>query len=274
MSLFRTAFVLATSLCLAVPATAEDAADVVEAIRLNEILEVMQQEGLAYADSLAEELFPDGRGGAEWEAAVADIYDLDRIQTGFAEALEAELTEEEAREITAFYTSDLGQKIVSLEVGARQAMLDPDVEAMAEETAALALADRDPRAAQVGRFIAANDLIEANVIGAMNSNYAYMKGLNDGGAFQGGLSDEEILADIWTQEPEIRKSTTEWLYAYLLLAYAPLTDEEMEAYIAFSETDAGRALNDALFAVFDDMFLGISRQLGLASARVLTQTDI
>lgn len=259
---------------VAAPAHAEDAAAVIEAIRLNDILVVMQEEGFAYADSLATELFPDGRGGPEWEAAVADIYDIDRMQDGFAAALAAELTPEEATAIVAFFTSDTGRTIVELEVGARTAMLEDGVEEMAEENAAIAIADADPRAAQVREFIAANDLIEANVMGAMNSNFAYMTGLADGGALGASLSEEEILADIWMQEPQIRQSTTEWLYAYLLLAYQPLTDGQMDDYIAFSQTDAGRALNEALFGAFDEMFVGISRQLGLASARVLSQTDI
>jgi hypothetical protein len=53
-----------------------------------------------------------------------------------------------------------------------------------------------------------------------------------------------------------------------------LSDGDLEAYIAFSETDAGQALNAALFEAFDVVFTEASRALGEAVARHLTAEEI
>ena len=108
----------------------------------------------------------------------------------------------------------------------------------------------------------------------MNSNYAFYIGLLDGNAFPRRLSENEVLADVWSQEDEIRDDTTEWVYSYLLMAYQPLSDEDLEVYTAMSRTEEGRALNRALFAAFDDVFVDISRNLGIAAARFISGQDI
>jgi len=164
--------------------------------------------------------------------------------------------------------------LVDLEIGARRALMDEDLEEASKESAALAIADEAPRVAMVEDFIAANDLIETNIVGAMNSNYAFYIGLLDGGAFGQDLTEEQILKDVWSQEPEIRNNTFEWVYSYLLLAYQPLSDEELETYIAFSKSEAGQDLNTALFVAFDSMYEDISRALGLASSRYMAGQDL
>ena len=70
-------------------------------------------------------------------------------------------------------------------------------------------------------FIETNNLIETNVAGALNTNYAFYMGLMDGQAFGGALTEEQVLSDVWSQEAEIRSNTTEWLYAFLWMAYQP-----------------------------------------------------
>ncbi len=60
----------------------------------------------------------------------------------------------------------------------------------------------------------------------------------------------------------------------MLLAYRPLSEPELEAYIVFSETDAGQALNGALFDGFDAMYLFISHALGVQVAQAGTYSDL
>ncbi|MDO6575561.1 hypothetical protein, partial [Staphylococcus pasteuri_A] len=79
----------------------------------------------------------------------------------------------------------------------------PDV----EDAARAAYRDRsdqddDPRLAMIDQFIDNNDLIDANVVGAMNSSYEFYAGLVDGGAFE--MSEEEILGVVWESEAESR----------------------------------------------------------------------
>ena len=264
---------LAASLAPAGAQSADGVGDLIEALRLPEMVAIMRDEGLSYGDDIARDLFM-GEADPDWSALVADIYDEDRmmgeVEAAFAEALDGT----DVAPMIAFLTSEPGQSIVGYEVAARRALLDEDVEEAANEIAAAAFADRTDRFLQVERFVEVNDLIETNVVGAMNSNYAFYIGLLDGGAIPGQTTEDQILADVWAQEPEIRSNTTEWVYGFLLTAYAPVSDDELEAYIAFSETDAGQGLNAALFSAFDGVFENISRALGLGAARFMAGQDI
>jgi hypothetical protein len=151
-------------------------------------------------------------------------------------------------------------------------MAEDDVEEIARLRVEELRAAGDARMAQVDVFIAVNDLVERNVAGALGSNYQFFRGLADGGAY--AMTEDQILADVWTQEQDIREDTTEWLYGFLNMAYRPLGDDDLEAYIAFSESEAGRALNAALFAGFDVLYRDISYALGLAVSRAMSGSDL
>jgi hypothetical protein len=53
------------------------------------------------------------------------------------------------------------------------------------------------------------------------------------------IPEELMLSEVWGQEPELRRDTIEWLYSFQLSAYSGLSDADIEAYTAFSATDAG-----------------------------------
>ena len=164
--------------------------------------------------------------------------------------------------------------IVGLEVSARRALLDDAVEEASEDAAAIAAADGDPRLDLVAEFVEVNNLVETNVAGSLNSNLAFYEGLVAGRAFGGALTEEQILTDVWSQEADIRENTTEWLYSFLFMAYAPLEDADLDAYIAFSQTEAGEQINRAMFESFDALFTGISRSLGRAAAAEMTTQEL
>lgn len=244
-----------------------------EALRLSDIVQVMRDEGIAYGDEIGADLFGSSPP-ADWQETVASIYDPARLEPQVMEALAAATEGQDIGPILAFFTSEPGSTFIDLEVSARQAMLDPEVEQMAKEAAAVAMADQSPLYAQIERFVAINDLVETNVVAAMNSTYAFYLGLMDGGAFPAEMTESDILGDVWAQEAMIRANTEEWVYSFLLMAYGPLSPEDMEAYIAFSETDAGRAANRAIFAAFDGMFEEISLALGRAAARYMATEEL
>jgi len=244
-----------------------------EAIRLDDILDVTAREGREYAASLEDELFP-GRGGARWQQDIARIYAPDKLRRGFLQRLEAEMKGTDTAPLITFFTSPLGARIIGLEISARKALLDDSVEAAAREALAEMRARDDPRLALIDAFIEAGDLVEYNVAGALNANFAFYRGLRDGGAFPDPMSDEEMLADVWLQEDAIRKDTREWLQSYLALAYRPLSDDDLAAYVDFSRTAAARRFNAALFSAFDEMFNTISYMLGRAAAERMKGADL
>ncbi len=277
MPRFTTAFALIATITAApVSAQSDDTAKVdalFAALGMPEIIDIMREEGLEYGTSLATEMVPGGVS-SDWVTAVAAIYDpqmmLEEVRGAFGEALDGD----DVDAMLDFYTSDAGTVIINLEVSARRALLDDAVEEASIDAAALEMMDETPRYLQVQGFVEANDLIESNVVGSLNSSYAFYTGLIDGGAMPAGVTLDTALQDVWSQENEIRESTTEWIYSFLLMAYHPLSDDELAAYIAFSDTVAGQELTSALFVSFEGMFEDISRALGLGVSRFMTSQEL
>ncbi len=277
MTLRHTLTAVSLALLVPMPALAdshEGAVDeLIDVMAFDELIAVMREEGLGYGDQIAEDMFG-GRTTGEWDAAIDQIYSetamSDAIRSGLVTALDGA----DVATIIDFFSTELGQEIVELEIAARRALLDEAVEEASKEAAAIALIDETPRAQLLTEFVETNDLVETNVVGAMNANYAFYVGLIEGGGFAGGLSQDELLADVWSQEDEIRQNTTEWVYSYGLLAYQPLSDEDLQTYIDFSNTEAGEDLNAALFAAFDGMFEDISGALGRAASQAMIGQDL
>lgn len=249
----------------AAPALAADDVDALaEALRFGEVVEIMRGEGLDYAETLSADMLPGGSTDA-WEAAIETIYDTDRMEATVRASFSAGMSGTDLAPLLAFFREGPGAEFVRLENSARAAMSDEGVEEAAREAARAARADPDDRFELIDEFVRINDLVESNVEGAMNASYQFYMGLADGGQLE--MSEDEILRDVWSQEEEMRADTGEWVYAFLLMAYRPMSDEALEAYIALSGTPEGRALNTALFDAFDKMYGEISYALGLAVAR-------
>ena len=248
-----------------------EADNLVKVLRLNEIIDVMRDEGIQFSQDLNDDMLG-GTGGQFWTESISRLYDTKRMVTVLRMALAKAMKPEQIAATTAYFETEQGQRILTLETSARAAMFSPDVEDFARANYQDIADSDDLRLAVVTRFIAANDLLEMNVAGAMTANYQFYRGLVDGGSMT--LSEDEMLADVWDQEGEIRDDTKSWLYGFLLMAYRPLSDAELEAYLEFSASDAGKSLNLALFAGFDEMYNSISYELGRTVARAMKSSDL
>lgn len=247
------------------------ASELARVLKLEEVISILHGEGMSYADSIERELMPGG-GGDLWDRSVLSLYDQPSMHDLLVDTLSRDMTEEQIVSTLSFFDTEQGQTILTYENAARAAMADPDIEDIARLTYTDARDNDDARLAQIDRFVSANDLMERNVAGALSSNYQFYRGLVDGGAMI--MSESDMLADVYGQEPELRQDTEEWLYGFLFMAYQPLSGEAMEDYIVFSETEAGRALNAALFEGFERMYRDISFGLGLAASRSMTGSDL
>ena len=280
----RFAFVL---LCLALgPATTApllaqtqrsqpDIAALADLLDITGLIEVMRDEGRDNAIGVDTDLL-NGQGGAAWLVAVDKVYDPAKLRRDFDAALGKKL--DGAPDVQAamadFFGSDLGKRVVALEVEARRALMDDSAEAAAKSVWGGESDQKTARAAQIERFVQANDLIESNVMGALNSNLAFFQGLSRGGAFENPMPEDEMLSQVWAQEGDIRAETADWLYPFLMLAYQPLSDADLEKYIAFSDSAAGKKINAAIFAAFDAVFVQISKDLGQSAAMLMQGEDI
>ncbi len=262
---------LLTWLVVAVPARADKVDELLDALQVDSMLGIMRTEGMSFGGELAGDMLPGG-SSAPWESLLSQIYDPEKMHTVVRTGFSGAIADTDPEPLIAFFSSDLGRRIVELELAAREAMIDDAVEEAARQSYREIKDNEGPRLDQIRRFVEVNDLLEANVTGALNASFKFYSGLVDGGGLQ--LSEGDILSDVWSQEKETREDTREWLYAFLLLAYEPLEDEELDAYIALSETTQGRALNRALFAGFNAMYDEISYALGLAAAQQMQQQDL
>lgn len=252
---------------------APDAAALAGLLRMDETFAIMAEEGRVHGDDLEEAFFP-GRGGAHWDETVAAIYDTARLRDRFLAAFAAAYAGHDAdlAAAAAFFGTDLGQRILRLEIEARRAMLDPDITEEAEVQAEKMKEARDPRLRLIRDLIEAGDLLEMNVAAALTANLEFTRGLAE--TAPQDIPAEEMMADVWGQEAATRASTSTWLFSYMALAYGPLTDADLGAYVDFWETPAGQTLNAALFAGFDAAFAPVSRDLGLATGRIARGIDI
>lgn len=236
-----------------------------------ELLEIMREEGLGYADDLAAEMLGSG-ASVTWERNIAKIYNLKAMtaltQGGFAKALEGQ----DLAPMLAFFESSEGARIVQLEVTARRAMLDADIEDGAIARGKALRGTDAPRVLLTQKLIETGDMLEANVVSALNSNILFYQGLVDGGAFE--LSEQEIITDVWSQEAQTRAETEDWLYGFFLMAYDPLPEQSIAEFVDFTDTGVGRALTRAIFAAYDGMYADISYALGRAVAREMQAEDI
>ena len=246
-----------------------------DVMRLDDLFAVLAEEGLANGADLEADMFPSG-GGPGWAQALDNIYDMPALRARFNQALRSGLASdpEAITAISEFFASDLGSRILMLEIEARRAFLDDAAEDAARVAADKRRVGRDPRSRQIERFIEAGDLLEMNVAGALSGNLSFLSGMNETGINGVILPPEEVMVQVWGQEEQIRSDTESWLHAYLGLAYAPLTEAELDAYIAFWETPAGQRLNAVLFVAFDQVFKGVSRDLGRAAGQAMLGHDI
>lgn len=259
-----------TLLFLALPLRAEEIDRLMAALHFADTVEIMRAEGLRYGGEVGDEMLTEAER-ARWGRVVDGVYDaermLERVRLRFAEAM----AEADTGPLLEFFEGQ-GGEIVALEIAGRRALLDDDTEAAAEARYAELAAAGAPLVDQVMQLIEDSDLIERNVAGALNANLVFYRGLADAGGME--LSEEDMLAEIWAQETEMRDETRDWMLAYLTMAYQPLPQETLDAYIALYRSPEGRHLNRALFAAFDAMYEELSYQLGLAAALQMAGEDL
>ncbi|MEX0348664.1 MAG: DUF2059 domain-containing protein [Paracoccaceae bacterium] len=267
----RAASAIAAATLLSAPATAEESLDeLVHAMRLDEVVTILVDEGRNYAASLNTDML-DGDAGSYFFDRVEEIYAPEQMVQTMRDTIRAELNPGQITEAAVFFSSDLGQTIISLENSARRALSDPAVEEMAEETAKTMDRDSD-RYQLIEEYIQVNDLVARNVEGTLSSDFNFFQGM---ASVQGrGADDRALLAELFSQREEMERDTREWLHGFLVLAYQPLTDAQMRENIAFSATETGQALNQALFLGFDQVYDRISFDLGEAVGLAMQSSDL
>lgn len=273
MRRFLSLIVILVTLPLQATAQRADVATLFDVMRIDEMLAVMSEEGIGFGGDIQRDMFPQNNDPA-WMEEVRAIYDPSRLQEIFAEGFGDDPSPAMVGRITAFFQSDLGQRLTEAELVARKEFLKPGLEEAAMQAGLDLRAAGGARLALLTKFVTVNDLVSENVVGGLNSNLAFFRGMNTGGAFGEAIPEEELLRDVWAQEPDLRADTEDWVYGFVLAAYGGFSDDEIKAYIDISASDAGQAFNRHLFAAFDALFDDVSFALGFAAAKYVSGEDI
>ena len=238
------------------------------ALRLAELMPLLQAEAIGTAEAMAAGLFP-AEARAGWPAVVGRINapaHLESLARGALDRAAAAQPGAAIEAAIAFYDTPLGRQLLALELSAREALLAPGAEEAARAALIRAEGRREPRLARIRALIAQGDLLEPNVAGALNAALAFWQGYAAAGGFETPMTEAQILDQTSAQAPAMRAETQRWLELYLLLAYAPLSEADLDRYARFMAAPEGRTLSAVLFAAFDAMFRQTAREMGAAAA--------
>ncbi|WP_142852884.1 hypothetical protein [Aliiroseovarius halocynthiae] len=242
-------------------------------LAMPEMVSILHDEGVSMALDADVDLLGH-EGGQRWNAAVQAIYDESTLSEEVHAAFEQHFTALDLPVLCSFYKDDEIQLIIAKEVAARRAFMDLEFEQVARERW-LRGENSDQLDDMIRDHVEQNDLIELNVMGALNSNYAFLSALSQSLPDEvGHMTEHEILAQVWTQEVDIRGDTTEWMYAFLHTAYEDVDPVSLERYVTFSASPSGRALNTALFAAFDSVYLRLSSDLGRLAGKMGQEEEL
>lgn len=247
--------------------------EVTRLLMLDELVSVMSQEAVAQASEDLGAIPPDQQ--TAWRANIARINDPDRLSRLMAIELPVALGRvdpAQIRKALLFYHTDLGKRVVQLELSARLAMIAPDARDAAMEAAEQAAETGNLRLERIDRIMAVTDVVDANVAGSLNAIIASSRGFADVSEIE--VPVEDMTSEAWAQEPEIRDNITRWVQAMLYLAYSPLSEAELEDLTTFVGSREASALADALGAAFDGIFARIAYETGVMSAGQLAEADL
>lgn len=231
----------------------------VDAMGLPGLIAVFAAEGVESGQDLNIG-FLDGQGGDVWAQTVNELYDPARLEQELRDGMIAVLDSDVAAQALLFFESDVGARIVDLEVEARRAMMNDDLEDAAKSAPSAS-------SAPITEFLDVRDLVTLNTDTSIAARVAFFEGM--------ALTAPQIeLPDVEAQRDDVRARTESWLRGYYALAQSPLTADDVAIYTAFWETEVGDAVNAALIGTFTDSYVTLSFGLGQMVGRLLPQNDL
>lgn len=191
---------------------------------------------------------------------------LDSLEVGLEETLSAD----ETAAVTAFYRTPLGERVREVEVAA--ASVDAQMEIDARRSELRAELEKDPErlafARSIDEGVFASELsatVVTNIARAMLIGTAQAEGGVDPGAL--AAVDRRMTA----MHGAVVEQMRELLLATFAWTYRDVSNADLEAYAAFLETPASRAVYATMFEVTDNYLTGQSRKIGADFGALIRQ---
>ena len=245
--------------------------DLYDALHMDRINEIIRLEGIQDAEGTGEAYLPPNSVD-RFVAQAKSVYQLEAMERDFKRLLTQNLSIPDANKILLFYQKPLGKVASELEVSARIAISDAHIEEMAKIKLKEAVKSKNKRLDEIESVIKTLELVEQNLIGAYDAQFAFMYELSKLGVIE--LSKQEMIDLITNDEEKLKSEILEWLMAFSHMAYAPMNDKEFSDYSDFSKSELGIALNKALFSVYNEMAKDQSQRLASILGEFMKSEDL
>jgi len=205
------------------------------------------------------------------QRAAAQSYAADRLREALLVRLTESLPADDAARAIAWLDTPLGARITRLEESASAAMAQMT---QADDLVEKAYASLAPeRKALLERMMKAVDASAAVTNMAVNQ----FLGVTRGVASLAGRSQADIDAELKSRMPLLRaqlKGVLEpSLVAFASITYAALSDDEVEQYVSYLESDAGRRVTKLVNAALDHVLNAAAVDFGQRIARDIASED-
>ncbi|MEO0668177.1 MAG: DUF2059 domain-containing protein [Pseudomonadota bacterium] len=204
--------------------------------------------------------FLGGQGGDVFTETAQRLYDPARMEAELRASFRQLVDPADARQAVVFFDSAQGQRIVALEVQARQAMVDDALEDAAKAASTDAGDD-------VLRLISVRDLVEVNTDIAMAARTAFYDGFL-------AAAPSTDAPDIEGQRGTVAEDTRTWITGYYMLVASAMEDDDLDTYTAFWETDVAQRVDAALSDAFEQSYVSLSYGMGQIVGRLMPQNDL
>ncbi|MEL7164088.1 MAG: hypothetical protein AAGL96_01340 [Pseudomonadota bacterium] len=255
------ALILAVLLTLtAIGARAQDAVDqLFDAAGLPALIASFAEDSRLGARDLNDS-FLQGQGGDVFFETIERLNNPERLTQAMRAGVRDRIDITTAARALTFVGSEMGQRIARLEVEARQAMSNEDVEA-----AALVAAERADDA--VVSMIELRNLSERNADISFNAQVAFWAGI-------AATAPDFDVPDMEAQRDRITSRSRQWVTGYYMLVASALEEDDLATYTAFWDTEVGETWDGAVSEALQEMYTELSFATGQAVGRLLPQNEL
>ena len=240
-------------------------------LHLDELVDIVSEEGLADAKATAD-AYLQGITRGNFGVSISQIYDKKSLSSKVKQMFSKALPTATANSLIAFYKSELGVQVSQLEVSARRAISDPSIEKYVIDRALEAEVQGKSRPQLLRSAINKMDWVKQNLAGAYEARFAFLAALSEVEALR--LDQARIFTLMQSDQEALSLEIEEWLLGYMYMAYSPLSDDELAAYMRFQASPEGMALNEVLFDTFSRLNTENAEKLGQFTASALSAQDL
>ena len=215
---------------------------------------------------------PDGippEYAAAFAAVVGKALDGDRLFSTVEDALAAATDDEEVAVLTAFYSSDLGRRVVAAEISA--ASLQDEIEQRLDEL--LAKARKDPR--RLALYESIESATSSSVAAALTSESIMLSIAISISEANGVDPDDHQITDMKVRLALMHKDIVEAARQAILagheLIYAGISTDDLVAYSNFLKSRPATRMNYVISGTLTGFFGDAVAEIGKAFAAIVHQ---